>query len=202
LLIASSGVFVQLRRGLNEIWGVEPPPEKFSRFIRARLTSLGVVAALGLMLMISLTFDALITAFSELVNAYLAFGTLFLRAVNVVVSFLLTAALFAAMYAILTIRKVELRHALAGALVTAVLFQLGRVVIGTYLGSSSIVSSFGAAGALIALLFWVYYSALIVFFGAALTREFVTTGRGENHDAAPVANRTAGVNASSESTIP
>jgi membrane protein len=170
LLITSSGVFIQLRSGLYQLWGIKPVPEALWRFIRARLTSLALVFALGLMLLISLSLEALVTAFAELINSYVPFGTAVLRTANALISFTLTALLFGAMYKILTLNIVSTRNAALAAIVTALLFQLGRFIIGTYLGSSNIGSSFGVAGALIVLLSWIYYSAVIVFFGGALTR--------------------------------
>jgi membrane protein len=178
LLITSSGVFIQLRSGLYELWGIKSAPEALWRFIRARLTSLGLVFALGLLLVISLSLEALVTAFGELINAYVPFGTAILRAANALISFVLTALLFGAMYKILTLNIVSTRNAALAAIVTALLFQLGRFIIGTYLGTSNVGSSFGVAGAIIVLLSWIYYSALIVFFGGALTRSLTMEQNG------------------------
>jgi membrane protein len=122
------------------------------------------------LLLISLVIDGIITAFGDLLNTWVPFASIMLRVTNATVSFVLTTLLFGSMYKILSVNQVQTRVAIKGAVVTAILFQIGKVLIGLYLGTTGAGSSLGAAGALILLLFWIYYSALIVFFGAALTR--------------------------------
>jgi membrane protein len=169
LIATSSGVFVELRNGLNAIWQVRPRGETLSRFLKARAASLGLVIVLGFILLISLVADAAITAFSDHINARLPLGAAILGLVNFVLSFGLVTLIFAAIYKILPERQLRWRDVVVGAVWTTLLFQVGKVLIGTYLGSGGATSSFGAAGALIGLLFWIYYSAQIVLFGAALT---------------------------------
>jgi membrane protein len=170
LIATSSGVFVELRNGLNAIWKTEPRGETLSRFLRARAASLGLVAALGVILMISLVADAGITAFNDTINYYLPFGAVLLSVINFVVAFLLVALLFAAIFKILPEKPLGWRDVITGALATSFLFQVGKIAIGAYLGSGGVGSSFGAAGALIGLLFWIYYSAQIILLGAAFTK--------------------------------
>jgi membrane protein len=177
LVLTSSGVFVELRSGLNAIWHEEPLEETLSRFLWTRVASMGLVVALGLLLLISLVIDAAVTGFGALLVFYLPFGPVALAVVNSAISFTLVSLLFATIFRILIVTTLTLRNVIAGALTTALLFEIGKVAIGMYLGGTGVGSTFGAAGALIGLLFWVYYSAQIVFFGAALTKAYMLNAR-------------------------
>ncbi len=169
LVLSASGVFLELRDSLNDIWEARPE-SGISTMLRARLASLGLVLALGFVLLVSLTIDAALSGFSDIVNDYLPFGATILMAVNFLISLVLIAAIFAAIFKLLPSRAISWRDVMFGAFVTAFLFQIGKLLIGLYLGNKSGDSSLGAAGALIALLFWVYYSAQIILFGASLTK--------------------------------
>jgi membrane protein len=169
LIATSSGVFVELRNGLNAIWQVRPRGETLSRFLKARAASFGLVVALGFLLLISLVAHTAITALNDLINATLPFGAMLLGTVNFALSFALVTLLFAAIYKILPERRLGWRDVIVGAVGTSLLFHIGKILIAFYLGSGGAGSSFGTAGALIGLLFWIYYSAQIVLFGAALT---------------------------------
>jgi membrane protein len=169
LILTASGVFLELRDALNDIWDTNPE-SGLSTMIRARLASLGLVLALGFMLLVSLTIDAALAGFSEVINARLPFGAAILMAINFVISLVLIAAIFAAIFKLLPARPLAWRDVIFGAVVTSFLFQIGKILLGLYLGNKTGDSSLGAAGALIGLLFWVYYSAQIILFGASLTR--------------------------------
>jgi len=169
LIVGASGVFVELRDALNDAWGAEPE-KLLSKFIRARLASLGLVLALGFVLVVSLAVDTALIGFAESIDAGWRFGSAILMAANVVVSLALIATLFAAIYKVLPARPLTWRDVAFGAIVTAVLMEVGKLLIGLYLGNKGGDSSVSAAGSMIALLLWVYYSAAIVLFGAALTR--------------------------------
>jgi membrane protein len=138
---------------------------------------MGFVVALGLLLLISLVIDAAVTGFGAVLVFYLPFSPLGLAVVNFVVSFALVSLLFATIFTMLIMTQLALRNVIAGALTTALLFEIGKVAIGWYLGGTRVASTFGAAGALIGLLFWIYYSAQIVFFGAALTKAYMLSAR-------------------------
>jgi membrane protein len=165
-------VFGEMQSALNVIWKAEPKGTTLSRLIRARAASLGLVAALGFLLMVSLVVSAGLTAFGDYLNSILPFGRFVLTVLNFTVSLLLISALFAAIYKVLPDRHLEWRDVLLGAVVTAVLFTIGKSLIGLYIGSSAVASSYGAAGALIVLLLWVYYSAQIFLLGAEFTKVF------------------------------
>jgi membrane protein len=132
------------------------------------------VAALGFLLLVSLVISAALTALGTYVNAYIPFGQLILSALNFVISFLLTSVLFAAIYKILPDTRLEWRDVVMGAVATAFLFEIGKSLIGLYIGSSAVVSSYGAAGGLIVLLLWIYYSAQIFLLGAEFTKTFAS----------------------------
>ena len=172
LLVAASGVFGEMQQSLNTIWKVEPQGSSLSRLMRARAASLGLVAALGFLLLVSLIASAAISALGNFINAYLPFGTIVLGVINAIVSFFLISALFAAIYKVLPDRTLEWRDVAIGAVVTAALFTLGKSLIGWYIGTSAIASSYGAAGGLLVILLWVYYSSEIFLLGAEFTRAY------------------------------
>ena len=172
LLVTASGVFGEMQSALNAIWKTKSTGTTVSRLIRARAASLGLVAALGFLLMVSLVASAAISALSDVINAYLPFGTLILSALNVVFSFLLISVLFAAIYKVLPDRHLEWRDVVVGAIATAALFTIGKSLIGWYLGSGAVASSYGAAGALLIVLLWIYYSSEIFLLGAEFTRVY------------------------------
>jgi membrane protein len=172
LIATASGVFGEMQSALNAIWKVQPSGTTLSRLVRARAASLGLVAALGFLLMVSLVVSAGLTAFGNYLNSLFPFGALVLSILNVVVSLLLISLLFAAIYKVLPDRHLQWRDVILGAVVTAVLFTIGKALIGWYIGSSAVASSYGAAGALIVLLLWVYYSAQIFLLGAEFTKVF------------------------------
>jgi membrane protein len=172
LLVTASGVFGEMQTALNKIWKAKPKGTTVSRLIRARAASLGLVAAMGFLLMVSLVVSTALTAFGSYLDAILPFGKIILSILNFVVSLLLISFLFAAIYKILPDRNLEWNDVAFGAIVTAVLFTIGKSLISRYIGSSSVASSFGAAGALIILLLWVYYSAQIFLLGAEFTKVY------------------------------
>ena len=172
LIATASGVFGEMQSSLNAIWKTKPRETTVSRLIRARAASLGLVATLGFLLIVSLVVSAGLTAFGGYLDAILPFGKLILSVLNVVVSLTLVSVLFAAIYKVLPDRHLEWRDVIIGAVVTAILFTVGKSLIGWYLGSSAVASTYGAAGGLIVLLLWVYYSAQIFLLGAEFTKVY------------------------------
>jgi membrane protein len=172
LILTASGVFGEMQTALNAVWKAKPQGTTVSRLIRARAASLGLVATLGFLLMVSLVVSTGLTAFGDYLDSLLPFGKVVLTVLNGLVSILLISLLFAAIYKVLPDRKIEWRDVAVGALVTAILFTIGKSLISWYLGSSAVSSSFGAAGGLIVLLLWVYYSAQIFLMGAEFTKVF------------------------------
>jgi membrane protein len=172
LIATASGVFGEMQAALNAIWKTEAPAMSVSRLLQARAISLGLVAALGFLLIVSLAVSAGLTAFGNYLDSILPVGKLILPMLNFTVSLLLLAILFAAIYKVLPDRRLQWRDVIVGAVVTAVLFTVGKTLIGWYLGSSAVASSYGAAGGLIVLLLWVYYSVQIFLLGAEFTKIF------------------------------
>ena len=175
LMVTASGVFGEMQTALNVIWKAKPKGTTVSRLIRARAASLGLVAALGFLLMVSLVVSTVLTAFGNYLDSILPFGQIILTVLNVVVSLVLISFLFAAIYKVLPDRNLEWGDVVVGAIVTGVLFTIGKSLISWYIGSSAVASSFGAAGGLIVLLLWVYYSAQIFLLGAEFTKVYANT---------------------------
>ena len=174
LIATASGVFGEMQAALNTIWKTRSREGALSRLIRARITSLGLVAALGFLLVVSLVVSAGLTVFARYLDR-LPVGTLMLSTLNFVVSWLLFALLFGAIYKVLPDRTLQWKDVIIGALMTSLLFNIGKALIGWYIGSSAVASSYGAAGGLIVLLLWVYYSAQIFLFGAEFTKIYANT---------------------------
>ena len=174
LIITASSVFTELQQTLNVIWRAEPRGTTMSRLIRARAASLGLVGALGFLLLVSLVISTLLSALSDYINAYLPSGHLILQTLTFLISFGLITLLFGAIYKVLPDRNIEWHDVLIGALVTAFLFTVGKLLISFYIGSTAIASSYGAAGSLIVVLLWIYYSTQIFLLGAEFTKVYAS----------------------------
>jgi len=172
LIATASGVFGEMQAALNAIWRTKPQTTTVSRLIRARAMSLGLVAALGFLLIVSLVISAVLTACGNYLDSVLPMGKLVLPFLNFVVSVVLLAILFGAIYKMLPDRSLQWNDVIIGALITSILFNIGKSLIAWYIGSSAIASSYGAAGGLIVLLLWVYYSAQIFLLGSEFTKTY------------------------------
>jgi len=171
LFVGATGVFVQLQDSLNTIWNVRPRPGRGLRhFIRNRILSFAMILVLGFLLLVSLVLSAALGAVGQSIGGALTSHELILRAVNFVLSLGVVSLLFALIFKLLPDVKVGWRDVWVGALLTAVLFDLGKYALGLYLGRSTFASAYGAAGSLVIFLVWVYYSSQILFFGAEFTR--------------------------------
>lgn len=172
LIIGATTVFVQLQDALNFIWDVEADPKKSAiwSFVKDRLLSLAMILGIGFLLLVSLVLDAAFSAFGGWAGNYVGDTHGLVQAANSVVSFGVITLLFAMIFKVLPDVKLAWRDVWFGAAVTGVLFTIGKHLIGFYLGRVGIGSAYGAAGSVIVVMVWVYYAALIVFFGAELTR--------------------------------
>ncbi|HXT02374.1 MAG TPA: YihY/virulence factor BrkB family protein [Elusimicrobiota bacterium] len=176
LAAGASGVFSQLQQSLDIIWRVAAKPGATWRvMVRQRLFSLGMIAVIGLLLLVSLVVSAAISAAGTL-GAGLPGAKIVWSAVNFIVSLAIISGLFAAVLKILPDVRLRWRDVAVGAVFTGVLFVIGKALIGAYIGRSGVSSSYGAAGSLIIVLLWVFYSSQILFFGAEFTRAWVTRG--------------------------
>lgn len=180
LVIGATTVFGSLQTALNHIWGVKTAPDTNAiwSLIRTRLLSVGVVFGLGFVLLVSLVLSAAISALHSYIEGLFPGATISIRIVNIVVSFAVIMVVIAMIYKFLPSVKIAWRDVCVGAGITAVLFVIGKYVIGLYLGHAGIGSSYGAAGSIIVLLVWVYYTSMILFLGAEATRVY-TEQRGE-----------------------
>ena len=172
LIVTASGVFGEMQSALNKIWHAEPKGSTVSRLVRARAASLGLVATLGFLLIISLVISAVLTSFGDFLNTVLPFGKMIVAVLNTLISFGLLALLFGAIYKILPDRHLLWSDVVVGALITSLLFTIGKSLIGLYLGSSAVGSTYGAAGALIIVMLWTYYSSQIFLLGSELTKVY------------------------------
>lgn len=171
LLLGATAVFGQLQDSLNRVWDVTPKPGAvFTTLLRKRMLSFAVVLSLGFLLMVSLVLSAALSGFSQYLERHLDLPVALLEASNLVLSFLVITLLFGTIYRLLPDVRLEWRDVLFGSVVTALLFVAGKSLIGLYLGRTSVASAYGAAGSLVVVLLWVYYSSLIFFFGAIFTR--------------------------------
>ena len=172
-VVAATGAFLELQGALNTIWRVKPNPgANVKAFVIDRLRSFGLVVAIGFLLLVSLAMTAAIAALSGWLARTSSSIPAVWAAINVLVTLVVTTALFALLYRFLPDVQLRWRDVTTGAFVTAVLFTAGQQLIGLYLGQSGIASTHGAAGSVMILLLWVYYSCQIVLLGAEFTRVF------------------------------
>lgn len=173
LLFGASGVFGQLQASMNTIWDVKPKPGGgIWALLRARFLSLGMVLGTAFLLLVSLVLSAVIAGVGTMLqNQWPGMETLW-HLLNVVVSFVVATLLFALIFKYLPDANIAWSDVWVGAVLTAILFTVGKWLIGMYLGKSGLSSSYGAAGSFVVLVVWIYYSALILFFGAELTQVY------------------------------
>jgi membrane protein len=173
LLFGASGVFGQLQTSLNEIWGVEPKPGRgLLGLIQDRILSFGFILVVGFLLLVSLLLTAAIALLTQWFGGMIPGMEILAHILNFVLSLALTTLLFAMIFKFLPDAEIAWRDVWIGAFITAVLFTVGKFALGLYLGKSGVGSSYGAAGSLIVLLLWVYYSSQILFFGAEFTQAY------------------------------
>lgn len=171
LLLGATAIFGQLQDALNNVWAVAPKPgAAITTLLRKRLHSFALVVGIGFLLLVSLVMSAALTGFSRYLERVLDLPVDFLQIANFVVSFAIITLLFAMTYRILPDVKIAWRDVWLGSLLTSLLFVVGKTLIGFYLGRTGVASAYGAAGSLVVILLWVYYSSLIFFFGAEFTR--------------------------------
>jgi membrane protein len=199
LLLTAGGAFGALQTALNQVWKTETPnagtiTETVSRFVRAKAAALGLVAATGFILIASLAVSAAITSVGGWFERSLPGGVVVAFVLNMVVTIGVLTLLFAAIYKILPDRKLTWRDVLVGALVTAVLFTIGKSLIGLYVGHSNVASGFGAAGTMIVVLVWLYYSAVIFLAGAEFTRAWANREGSKQKAPVPADQKGAGLN--------
>jgi membrane protein len=173
LLVGATTALAELKDGLDQIW--HAPPERtsgFWYFLRKRLLSVGLILSLGFLLLVSLVLSAVLAAISRTWGPQEMTTAMVLQALNALFSFGLVVLLFAMIYKILPAVSIAWRDVIVGAVVTAALFSVGKIMIGLYLGNSAVASTYGAAGSIILVLIWVYYSTQIFLLGAEFTKVY------------------------------
>jgi membrane protein len=173
LFFGASGVFTELQQSLNQIWQVKPKPDAgIKGIIRARAFSFAMVLAVAFLLLVSFLLSAAINIVGHVVDSGLPGGVALWAGVNAVLSFAIITLLFALIYKVVPDAKIRWRDVWYGAAFTALLFVIGKALISLYLGQAGVGSPYGAAGSLVVLVVWVYYSAQILFLGAEFTQVY------------------------------
>jgi membrane protein len=176
LILGATAVFGEIQTSVNSIWKLKSKPKKgrgWLRLIINRLLSFSLVVSLGFILLVSLIINgAMDLLVNNLLNRFPDVTVVVVYIVNLIVSYLITAFIFGLIFKVLPDAKVEWKHVRVGAFTTAALFMVGRFLIGYYLGRSTMSTAYGAAGSIIIVLLWVYYSSMILYFGAAFTKEY------------------------------
>ena len=173
LLFGASGVFIELRAALNTIWEAKPKTDAgWKGMLKNRLFSFGMVLSIGFLLLVSLVLSAALAFLGKFFGQLVPIPPIVLEAANFVLSFAVITGLFALMFKFVPAVRVSWRDVRIGAIGTALLFTVGKSLLGLYLGKASVGSAYGAAGSLVAVIVWIYYSAQIFFFGAEFTRVY------------------------------
>lgn len=174
LLFSASGVFAEIQSSINYIWGFVAKPEKsVIRMVKNRLLSFAMIASVGFLLLVSLLINSLASILYDYLAEFFAESTIYLvKVLNNAIVFVLITFLFALIFKTLPNGIIRLKDAFVGAAFTAVLFMIGKWGIGIYLGTTATSSLYGAAGSIIVMLMWVYYSAMILYFGAEFTKNY------------------------------
>ena len=180
LLFTASGVFGQLKDAMNTIWEIELKPGRgILGFLRDRFLSLSMVLGTGFLLLVSLVFSAWLTSVNDYLGARLPLPGVAWQVLGAILGLAMTTVLFAMIFKLLPDAEVEYRDVWIGALMTAGLFTLGKELLALYLGRQDAASTYGAAGALVLILSWVYYSSCILLFGAEFTQVYAKTRGGD-----------------------
>jgi membrane protein len=174
LIVGATTVFGEIQESINIIWQVKPKPKvAWIKLLKDRLWSGSMIVTLGFLLLVSLILNGALLALSDRLKTFLPDVTVIIfNILNLVISFLVITVLFAVIFKVLPDAKISWKDVRPGAIFTALLFMVGRLVIGIYISKSGTSSTYGAAGSLIVILLWVYYTAVILYFGAEFTRAY------------------------------
>ncbi len=177
LLIGASGVFAEIQSSINFIWGLKAKPNKgIMKFIKNRLMSFSMIASVGFLLMVSLMVNTVMDVINTRLLVYFPDTTVYIFYIfNLLVLFATTTMLFATIFKTLPDGNIGWKDALIGSSFTSFFFMFGKFAIGFYLGSSTVATVYGAAGSVIIILIWVYYSAIILYFGAEFTKVYANS---------------------------
>ncbi|RYY56655.1 MAG: YihY/virulence factor BrkB family protein [Chitinophagaceae bacterium] len=174
LLVGATTVFAEIQDSINSIWGIKAKPKKgWLKFLQNRFLSFSVIASLGFILIVSLALTSLVDLFSKrLQSHYPDVAVIIFYIINQVITLALVSTIFAVVFKVLPDAKIKWRDVISGAVVTALLFMVGKFLISFYINKTEVGSTYGAAGSLVVLLLWTYYSSLILYFGAEFTKAY------------------------------
>jgi membrane protein len=174
LLIGATTVFAEIQDSINTIWNLKAKPKtNWLKLVIDRILSFSVVVSLGFLLLVSLVINGIMEALSNrLLTMFPDITVILLYIFNIVLTFIVTSSLFAIIFKVLPDAKIKWKDVLMGAMVTAVLFMLGKFGISFYIGSSNVDNVYGTAGSLVVILLWVYFSSIILYFGAEFTKAY------------------------------
>ncbi|WP_153798969.1 YihY/virulence factor BrkB family protein [Foetidibacter luteolus] len=174
LLIGATTVFAEIQDSINDIWGLKAKPKKgWVKLLQNRLLSFSVIIGLGFLLLVSLTLSGIVESISgSLQEKFPGVTVVFFYVLNLVITFGISMLIFAVIFKVLPDARIKWRDVFSGALVTAVLFLLGKFLISLYVSKTNVGSTYGAAGSLVVLLVWVYYSSIILYLGAEFTKAY------------------------------
>jgi membrane protein len=174
LILGATGTFGSLQDALNRVWHVKPDPHAggVRLFLTKRLLSFGIIMGLAFLLLVSLALSAILSAVGSVIARYLPKGLSaeFLHSLGFLSSFVVITIILAAIFKILPDARIEWHHVWVGAVLTSILFTVGKELIGLYLGKTAVASAYGAAGSFVVIVVWLYYSSLILLFGAEFTK--------------------------------
>lgn len=181
LVIGASGVFAEIQSSINYIWGISAKPKRgLKKFIQNRLMSFSMIASVGFLMLVSLMVNTVLDLLSQRIMNYFPDSAFYLfYVINIIIVFAIITLLFTIIFRTLPDGIIKLKDALIGASFTSLFFIIGKFAIGFYLGSSSVTSLYGAAGSVIIILVWVYYSAIILYFGAEFTKVYAKNFGGD-----------------------
>lgn len=176
LIIGATGVFTEIQESVNMIWGLKPKPKKgWLKMIMNRLLSFSIVVSLGFIMLVSLVINGLIEGLMGRLKAnFPDMAVMLVYLINIIITFIVITVLFGIIFKVLPDAFIKWRDVLVGSMVTAVLFMIGKFAITFYIGNSNISTTYGAAGSLVVLLIWIYYSSIILYFGAEFTKAYAT----------------------------
>lgn len=174
MVFGATTIFFQLQKSLNKLWDVEPAPKKaFLKFLLDRANSLGMILVIGFLLMITMVLSSAISLFNNFITYQLGLETyILMEVVNYVIGFAIVVLVFAFMFKVLPDVEISWKAVWSGAILTAVLFTIGKLLLGLYFGELKPTSAFGKAGTIILIMMWINYSCMLIFFGAEFTKVF------------------------------
>lgn len=174
LLISATAIFNFIQKAMNSIWEVKPKPEKgFLKFLKDRVLSFSMIIALGFLMLVSLVIDTLFNLLRNFINEHFAaFASYLMSALNLIINFSIVIFVFLLVFKTLPDAKIRWRDSFVGALITGILFTLGKYIIGIILSQSNITNTYAAAGSLAGILVWVFYSSIILMIGAVFTKVY------------------------------